>query len=51
MVFPARSEIIRQFEIKGDGEILIPNQQVEEGVYIAYTKTEAINCYIRYIYM
>ena len=47
MVFPARSEIIRQFEIKGDGEILIPNQQVEEGVYIANTITEATNCYVR----
>ena len=51
MILPARSEVIRKFEIKEDGEILIPNQQVEEGVYIAYTKTEAINCYIRYIYM
>lgn len=46
---PARSQVVRKIDINGTGDVLIPNQQLNDGIFVANTIVTARSSYVRII--
>jgi len=48
LILPARSQVVRKIEINSEEDsVLIPNQEIQHGIYIANTIATVQNSYIR----